>query len=71
VSGRPPRRPGSPGRRCGWSTRRYALQLQHRIRRYNADHDIAHGDVVALALDIWLRAKGYPPDLKPPERDAP
>ncbi|MEV7734381.1 hypothetical protein AB0O75_20270 [Streptomyces sp. NPDC088921] len=48
-----------------------ALQLQRRIRRYNADHDIAHGDVVALALDIWLRAKGYPPDLKPPAGDAP
>ncbi|MFD9196458.1 hypothetical protein ACFWCA_50770 [Streptomyces phaeochromogenes] len=39
------------------------LQLQKRIRRYNADHDVPHGDIVALALDIWLRAKGYPPDL--------
>lgn len=45
------------------------LQLQRRIRRFNADHDMAHGDIVALALDSWLRAKGYPPDLKPPERD--
>lgn len=47
------------------------LQLQRRIRRYNADHDVPHGDIVALALDVWLRAKGYPPDLKPPKRDAP
>ncbi|NNN33190.1 hypothetical protein HLK59_23090 [Streptomyces sp. S3(2020)] len=38
------------------------LQLQRRIRRYNADTDIPHGDVVALALDTWLRAKGYAPD---------
>ena len=38
------------------------LQLQRRIRRYNAETDIAHGDIVALALDTWLRAKGYPPD---------
>ncbi|MER5432610.1 hypothetical protein [Streptomyces sp. NPDC002588] len=41
-----------------------ALQLQKRIRRYNADHDKPHGDIVALALDSWLRAEGYPPDLK-------
>ena len=46
------------------------LQLQRRIRRYNADHDVPHGDIVALALDTWLRAKGYPPDLAPP-RPAP
>ncbi|WP_155058855.1 hypothetical protein [Streptomyces blattellae] len=39
------------------------LQLQRRIRRYNADTGVAHGDIVALALDTWLRAKGYPPDL--------
>ncbi|MDT9698014.1 hypothetical protein [Streptomyces sp. P17] len=38
------------------------LQLQRRIRRYNAETDIAHGDIVALALDTWLREKGYPPD---------
>ncbi|MFI6931551.1 hypothetical protein [Streptomyces sp. NPDC050287] len=38
------------------------LHLQRRIRRYNAETDIAHGDIVALALDTWLRAKGYPPD---------
>lgn len=37
------------------------LQLQRRIRRCNADTDIPHGDIVAMALDIWLRAKGYPP----------
>ncbi|MGW3451126.1 hypothetical protein [Streptomyces sp. NPDC001076] len=40
------------------------LQLQRRVRRYNADHDVPHGDIVALALDSWLRAKGYPPDLE-------
>ncbi len=45
-----------------------ALQLQRRIRRYNADHDIQHGDIAAEALDTWLRAKGYPPDpAKAPE----
>ncbi|MGW7754531.1 hypothetical protein ACWGK6_23885 [Streptomyces violaceusniger] len=37
------------------------LQLQRQIRRYNADTDIPHGDIVALALDTWLRARGYPP----------
>jgi hypothetical protein len=42
------------------------LQFQRRIRRCNADTDIPHGDIVALALDAWLRAKGYAPDLKPP-----
>ncbi|WP_329544373.1 hypothetical protein OG548_06250 [Streptomyces sp. NBC_01356] len=47
------------------------LQLQRRIRRYNADHDVPHGDIVALALDTWLRAKGYPPDLTPPQAEAP
>ncbi|WP_405542513.1 hypothetical protein OG478_12570 [Streptomyces phaeochromogenes] len=47
------------------------LQLQRRIRRYNADHDIPHGDIVALALDTWLRVKGYPPDVKPPATGAP
>ncbi|MFG2943323.1 hypothetical protein [Streptomyces sp. NPDC048282] len=41
------------------------LQLQRRIRRYNADSGIPHGDIVALALDALLRAKGYPPDLRP------
>ncbi|WP_371662995.1 hypothetical protein [Streptomyces sp. NBC_00280] len=39
------------------------LQLQRRIRRHNADTGVPHGDIVALALDTWLRAKGYPPDL--------
>ncbi|MFL1901229.1 hypothetical protein ACJWDR_19250 [Streptomyces tauricus] len=46
-----------------------ALQLQHRIRRYNADCGIPHGDIVALALDIYLRARGYPPDLTPSEAE--
>ncbi|MCX4579060.1 hypothetical protein ABT215_12285 [Streptomyces sp900105755] len=46
-----------------------ALQLQRRIRRYHADHGIQHGDIVALALDAFLRAKGYPPDVKPPKAD--
>ncbi|MFK4184308.1 hypothetical protein ACI2L4_09840 [Streptomyces sparsogenes] len=41
------------------------LQLQRRIRRYNADTDLPHGDIVALALDTWLRAKGYPPGMAP------
>ncbi|WSB84108.1 hypothetical protein OHA60_10200 [Streptomyces cellulosae] len=40
------------------------LELQRRIRRCNADTEIPHGDIVALALDAWLRAKGYPPDHK-------
>ncbi|MCP9946049.1 hypothetical protein LUX12_16555 [Streptomyces somaliensis] len=40
------------------------LELQRRIRRCNADTEIPHGDIVALALDTWLRAKGYPPDPK-------
>ncbi|MGW2052273.1 hypothetical protein ACWCPF_45325 [Streptomyces sp. NPDC001858] len=48
-----------------------ALQLQRRIRRYNADHEVPHGDIVALALDAWLRAKGYPPNLQPPASPAP
>ncbi|MFJ9020318.1 hypothetical protein ACIRPU_10085 [Streptomyces sp. NPDC102259] len=48
-----------------------ALQLQRRVRRYNADHDLPHGDIVALALDSWLRAKGYPPDLERPDVEAP
>lgn len=39
-----------------------ALHLQRRIRRYNADSGIPHGDIVALALDTFLRARGYPPD---------
>lgn len=41
-----------------------ALQLQRRIRRYNADHGIQHGDIVAYALDTFLRAHGYPPVLR-------
>ncbi|MGW0630819.1 hypothetical protein [Streptomyces sp. NPDC002758] len=46
------------------------LQLQRRIRRCNADTDIPHGDIVALALDAWLRAMGYPPDLPQPTAEA-
>ncbi|WP_326718247.1 hypothetical protein OHT59_01015 [Streptomyces sp. NBC_00243] len=46
-----------------------ALQLQRRVRRYNADSGMAHGDIVALALDIFLRAKGYPPNLKSPQAE--
>ncbi|MBK3563813.1 hypothetical protein [Streptomyces sp. MBT62] len=42
-----------------------ALQLQRRIRRYHADYGIQHGDIVALAVDAFLRARGYPPDLTP------
>lgn len=34
-----------------------------------ADTGVPHGDIVALALDTWLRAKGYPPDLKPREKE--
>ncbi|GHA54138.1 hypothetical protein GCM10010372_62870 [Streptomyces tauricus] len=48
-----------------------ALQLQRRIRRYNADSGIAHGDIVALALDAFLRAKGYPPALTSPHAESP
>ncbi|MET9973125.1 hypothetical protein ABZZ80_46605 [Streptomyces sp. NPDC006356] len=44
------------------------LQLQRRIRRCNADTDIPHGDIVALALDSWLRSRGYPPDSKDERR---
>ncbi|MEU1511243.1 hypothetical protein ABZ490_03640 [Streptomyces sp. NPDC005811] len=39
------------------------LQLQHRIHRYNADSSLQHGDITALALDVFLRAQGYPPEL--------
>ncbi|MEU6379646.1 hypothetical protein [Streptomyces sp. NPDC046909] len=46
------------------------LQIQRRIRRFHADHGIQHGDIVAMALDAFLRANGYPPDLKPPNTDA-
>ncbi|SEE79932.1 hypothetical protein SAMN05216489_08344 [Streptomyces sp. 3213] len=48
-----------------------ALQLQRRIRRYHADHDVQHGDIAAIALDAFLRAKGYPPDLKSPNSETP
>jgi hypothetical protein len=48
-----------------------ALQLQRRIRQYYADHGIQHGDIVALALDAFLRAKGYPPHLTSAHSEAP
>ncbi|WP_328502736.1 hypothetical protein OG828_28530 [Streptomyces sp. NBC_00457] len=47
------------------------LQLQRRIRRYHADTGVPHGDIVALAVDTWLRAKGYPPHPKPPGAEVP
>lgn len=43
-----------------------ALDLQRRVRRFNADHGIQHGDVVAEALDTWLRKRGYPPPTHRP-----
>ncbi|WP_392960443.1 helix-turn-helix domain-containing protein [Streptomyces sp. LN245] len=39
-----------------------ALQLQHRIRRYNADTGIQHSDIVALAVDAFLRARATHPN---------
>jgi hypothetical protein len=45
-----------------------ALQLQRRIRRYNADTGVPHGDIVALAVDAWLRATGDPPSAAPTKR---
>jgi hypothetical protein len=42
------------------------LDLQRRIRRYHVEHGTQHGDVVALALDSWLRAQGFPPPLPNP-----
>ncbi|MFF5147540.1 hypothetical protein ACFY6U_48855 [Streptomyces sp. NPDC013157] len=41
------------------------LQLQRRIRRCHADTGVPHGDIVALAVDTWLRVRGYPPHPKP------
>jgi hypothetical protein len=46
------------------------LQLQRRIRRYHADTGVPHGDIVALAVDTWLRAMGYPPGLTPAKTTA-
>ncbi|MCM2390972.1 hypothetical protein [Streptomyces albipurpureus] len=43
------------------------LDIQRRIRRYHADHGTQPGDIAALALDAWLRSKGYPPDLSADE----
>ncbi|MFC7260545.1 hypothetical protein [Streptomyces lutosisoli] len=48
-----------------------ALQLQRRVRRFNADSGIPHGDIVAIALDTFLRAKGYPPDPTSHKVEAP
>ncbi|MFD8212185.1 hypothetical protein ACFV2U_00145 [Streptomyces sp. NPDC059697] len=47
-----------------------ALELQRRIRRFHADTGLPHGDIVALAVDTWLRAKGYPPGLTPAKTTA-
>ncbi|MFJ9250589.1 hypothetical protein [Streptomyces sp. NPDC101776] len=46
------------------------LQIQRRVRRYHANYGVQHGDIVALALDAFLRAKGYPPDLNAAKTDA-
>ncbi|MEW1677835.1 hypothetical protein AB0O47_32055 [Streptomyces noursei] len=37
------------------------LQLKRRIARAHVELEIAHGDIVAQALDGWLRARGIPP----------
>ncbi|MDT9698002.1 hypothetical protein [Streptomyces sp. P17] len=46
-----------------------ALQLQRRIRQYHADYGVQHGDIVAIGLDAFLRAKGYPPDHTSPKAE--
>ncbi|MFG2725694.1 hypothetical protein [Streptomyces canus] len=46
------------------------LQLQRRILRYHADTGVPHGDIVALAIDTWLRTMGYPPGLTPAKTTA-
>nr|WP_206440119.1 hypothetical protein [Streptomyces scabichelini] len=48
-----------------------ALELQRRIRRFHADTSLPHGDIVAMALDTWLRAKGYPPNFTQSRAEAP
>lgn len=35
------------------------LQLRRRMRIYQLDHDVELRDQMALALDGWLRARGY------------
>jgi hypothetical protein len=41
-----------------------ALDLKQRVNAYNAEHgNPGAGNLVAGALDSWLRAQGYPPDL--------
>ncbi|MEW2302083.1 hypothetical protein AB0958_19255 [Streptomyces sp. NPDC006655] len=42
-----------------------ALELRKRIQRYAVEHDMQPGDVAALALDYWLRARGFPPSSQP------
>lgn len=39
------------------------LGLQRRLRYYAAATEQKPGDVMAVALDLYLRAKGYPPDF--------
>ncbi|MFI2435768.1 hypothetical protein [Streptomyces sp. NPDC018693] len=48
-----------------------ALEFQRRIRRFHADTGLPHGDIVAMAVDTWLRAKGYPPSFPQSEAEAP
>ncbi|MQS17412.1 hypothetical protein F7Q99_35830 [Streptomyces kaniharaensis] len=46
------------------------LDLKTRVNTYNAEHgNPGAGNVVAAALDAWLRAHGYPPVLE--EADSP
>ncbi|MER6116180.1 hypothetical protein [Streptomyces sp. NPDC001743] len=41
------------------------LDLKARVNTYNAEHgNPGAGNVVAAALDAWLRAHGYPPTLE-------
>ncbi|MCZ1012119.1 hypothetical protein [Streptomyces lydicus] len=43
-----------------------ALELKRRINAYNVDHGHpGPGNIAAGVLDAFLRAEGYPPDLKP------
>ncbi|MFF3786258.1 hypothetical protein [Streptomyces sp. NPDC001933] len=40
------------------------LDLKTRVNTYNVEHgNPGAGNLVAAALDSWLRAHGYPPDL--------
>ena len=36
-----------------------ALELHRRTGRYSSDHRVSRQDQAALALDEWLRARGY------------